>query len=59
MGLLSLCTPVGALIGSLSAKYLIALGRLKALYIANLIIFVGSILTLFESIPMMVAGRFL
>ena len=59
VGLLSLCAPVGSLVGTVLVKYTLPLGRMKALFIANVIIITGSLLTLIESIPLIAIGRFI
>ena len=59
IGLLTSCTYLGSLFGTIIAKFVIGIGRLKSLFIANLIILLGSALTLVDIVPVIVVGRFI
>ena len=59
IGMLSLCAPVGSFLGTILVKYIIPFVRLRALYIANVIIICGSLITLFEDATAIAFGRFI
>jgi len=51
-------TPLGGLLGALLGKTLIGHGRYRAIHIANVIIIVSTLLTLFDSVTAIALGRF-
>ena len=59
VSLLSVINPIGALLGCILAKYIIAYGRLRAIYISNVLIVLGGSLTLVRNIPAILVGRFI
>ena len=54
----SATTAVGGTVGSILAKYLIAMGRLRAIYVSNAIIVVAGSLTLIDNLTVIMISRF-
>ena len=49
---------IGGIIGSILAKYLIAMGKLRAIYLSNALIGVSASLTLIDNLTVIMIGRF-
>ncbi len=55
--IISTAVPVGATLGAISGHCFAKKGRLFALLIANIFPLVGTIMTLFISVPLLISGR--
>ncbi len=59
IALLSTAPALGSFIGSFAGKYVLLFGRIRGLYLTNLIMIAGTLLTLTANLPIMILGRLL